>query len=308
MPGCPTTTRSDDDSSLQSERRVKRMPAIRWLAALLLLSSCVHEAKPEDVALEYGRSLYASDLERAWRLISAEDQRVKDERTFRREGGSASGFALEVSRQLASFIEATAMETKIGGDRARVKLKVRLPEANAPEIAALVANWDERHLNTLPQPERERITRRLDQLHRSKQIPMLEGEESFELVRERAGWRVFLNWAGGVRVRFRTALQEKIPLEVRVSPEEALVTPGERVHVTLHATNRSAQNIVARVTHRVDPKAQADSLALLQCPLFIPVTLKPGQVEEFRSEYLLLKGVPADTKQFQVTYEFSPVK
>ena len=147
-----------------------------------------------------------------------------------------------------------------------------------------------------------------DELHRARQIPMLEGEETFELVREAHGWRVFLNWAGGIRVRFRAALQEKMPLQVTVSPEETLVSPGERVHVTLQATNRSTQDIVARVNHRIDPTAQADSLALLQCPLFIPVTLKPGQSEEFRSEYLLLKNAPGSAKQFQVTYEFSPVK
>ena len=260
------------------------------------------------MALEYGRALYASDLEHAYRLISEEDRRMKDEATFGRERGPATGFALEVARQLASYIEATPVETRIGGDRATVKMKVRLPDASAPAIAALVADWDERRLNALPWAEREQITRRFDELHRARQIPVLEGEETFELVREAHGWRVFLNWAGGVRVRFRAALPEKMPLQVTVSPEEALVSPGERVHVTLQATNRSTRDIVARVNHRIDPMAQADSLALLQCPLFIPVTLKPGQIEEFRSEYLLLKNVPGSAKQFQVTYEFSPVK
>jgi len=287
---------------------VKRTSALNWLGAVLLLSSCTYEARPEDVALEYGRALYASDLEHAYRLISGEDRRLKDERTFLREGGPATGFALELSRRLASFIEATPLETRISGDRATVRMKVRLPDGNAPAIAAPVADWDERRLNDLPWAEREKITRRFDELHRARQIPMLEGEETFELVREAHGWRVFLNWAGGVRVRFRAALPEKMPLQVTVSPEEALVSPGERVHVTLQATNRSTRDIVARVNHRIDPTAQADSLALLQCPLFIPVTLKPGQIEEFRSEYLLLKNVPGSAKQFQVTYEFSAVK
>ena len=287
---------------------MKRTSPLSWLVAFLLLSSCAHEARPEDVALEYGRALYASDLEHAYRLISGEDRRMKDEATFGRERGPATGFALEVARQLASFIEATPVETRIGGDRATVRMKVRLPDASAPAIAALVADWDERHLNALPRTEREKITRRFDELHRARQIPVLEGEETFELVREAHGWRVFLNWAGGIRVRFRAALPEKMPLQVTVSPEEALVSPGERVQVTLQATNRSTRDIVARVNHRIDPTAQADSLALLQCPLFIPVTLKPGQIEEFRSEYLLLKNVPGSAKQFQVTYEFSPVK
>ena len=308
MPDSQSTTRRDDGSSLQSERGVRRPSAINWLAAVLLLSSCAQEANLEDVALEYGRALYASDLERAYRLISADDRRVKDAEAFRREGGAATGFALEVARQLASFIEATPVETRVSGERATIKMKVRLPDANAPEVAALVADWEEKRLNALPQSERERIRRRLDQLHQSKQLPMLEGEETFELVRERAGWRVFLNWAGGVRVRFFATAPQTLRLDISITPEEALATPGERIHVTLRAANRSARDIVARVTHRIDPNAQADSLALLQCPLFIPVTLKPGQTEEFRSEYLLLKDIPADTKEFQVTYEFSPVK
>ena len=308
MSGFSSITRRAGGSSLQSEPRVKRTTAANCLVAALLLSGCAQEAKPKDIALEYGRALYASDLEHAYRLVSVEDRRLKDEQTFLREGRPATGFGLELSRQLASFIQATPVTTTISADRARVTLKVRLPDANAPAIATLAADWDEKHLNSLSQREREHSTRTLDQLHRSDQLPMLEGEEIVELVREAHGWRVFLNWAGGIRVRFHAALQEKLPLQVTVVPEEALLSPGERVHVTLQATNRSTRDVVARVNHRIDPTAQADSLALLQCPLLIPVTLKPGQTEEFRSEYLLLKNVSGSTKQFQVTYEFSPVK
>lgn len=273
--------------------------------AVILLAGCAREA-PQDVALEYGRALYASDLEHAYRLLSTDDRRVKDEQTFRQDGGAATGFALEVSRQLASFIEPTAVETKIEGDRAKVRLKVRLPDANAPEVATLALKWDEGRLNALPQAEREHIKRRLDQLHHARQLPMLEGEETFELIREKGRWRVFLNWAGGVRVRFSAIERGKLPLQVTISPDVAVVQPGERFHVTLRATNQSARDIAARVTHRIEPKEQADSLALLQCPLLIPVALKPGESEEFRSEYLLLKDVPVQARHFEVTYEFSP--
>lgn len=278
------------------------------MVAALFLSGCAQGTKPEDVALEYARALYASDLARAYRLISAEDRRVKDEAAFRREGGAISGFALEVSRRLASAIEAAAVETKIAGDRATVTLKVRLPDANARELAALAHDWDEKRLNALPWAERERITRRLDQLRRSGQLPMLEGQETFEMIREEAGWRVSLNWAGGVRVQFFAAAPKVSALDLRIEPPEAIVAPGERFQVVLRAENRSTREIVARVHHQIAPEREAGALALLHCPLFIPVRLGPGKVEEFRSEYLLLKDVPADAKQFRVTYEFAPVK
>ena len=58
----------------------------------------------------------------------------------------------------------------------------------------------------------------------------------------------------------------------------------------------------------MEPETRADSLALLQCPLLLPVTVSAGQSQEFVSEYLVLKDVPKDTKQFRVTYEFLPVE
>lgn len=280
-----------------------------WLIlAALLLTSCAKEVGPEAVALEYARALYAGDLAQTYRLISADDQRVKDERTFRLERGEASGFALEVARHLASFIAATQVEKTIKGTRATVKLALRLPNANAPEIAALVHGWDERRLNTLFEAERSQITQKLAQLHRDRKLPTLDGEETFELVRESSGWRVSLNWAGGVRVRFSATTNKALSLQATIVPEEILLTPGERVSVTVRTQNPTARDIVVRVNHRVEPKPLADSLALLHCPLFLPVTLKPGETEEFRSEYLLLTDVPETAKQFQVTYEFLPAE
>jgi len=278
------------------------------LVVALLLSACAQEATPEAVSLKYSRALYASDLGQAYRLIATEDHRVKDEETFRREGGAVAGFALEVARQLASFIEAARVETKINGDRAAVTLRIRLPDANAPELSALIAGWDEGRLNALSRKEQEEISQKLGRLHRSGQLPMLEGEETFELVRERAGWRVVLNWAAGVHIRFLAAAPPALPLALSLTPEETVVVPGGRVHVTLRAANHSARDIVARVTHRIEPKSQADSLALLRCPLLLPVTLRAGETEEFRSEYLLLKDARHTAKQLQVTYEFAPLK
>jgi len=55
---------------------------------------------------------------RATGCLSSEDRRVKDQASFRRERREASGFALDVARQLASFIEATPIErTKHEGNR-----------------------------------------------------------------------------------------------------------------------------------------------------------------------------------------------
>jgi hypothetical protein len=261
------------------------------LGALALLAyGLSRDAGPEDIALEYARSLYADDAAGAYGLLSAQDRRVKDEATFLRERNHPTGFSLELARQFASFIEATPVKKTPDRGLVTVTLKLRLPDANAPQIAALVQGWDERRLNSLARAERRRIMKELNWLHRARALPTLEGEETFELVREGSGWRVFLNLAGGVRIRFEATVEEAIPLQVTVSPEEVLARPGERVQVSIHVKK---------------PKLQAEFLAMLQCPMLLPVSLAPGQVEEFRSEYLVLKEIPEGAKRFRVTYQFA---
>ncbi len=280
---------------------------LRLLAAVLLLA-CARQPSPEEVALEYGRALYANDRAAAYRLLSSDDRRLKDEEVFRAQAGEVTGFALEASRRLAAFMVATSVERTVAGARVTIKLKLKMPDANAPDVQTVVGEWDERRLNALPQAERMRIMEKLQGLGTVGRLPMVEGEETFELVKEAAGWRVSLNLAGGVRVQFHARASKSLALGLNVSPEEARVVPGDRVRVTVRATNLSGQPVRARVSHRVEPETRADSLALLQCPLFLPVTLSAGQSQEFVSEYLVLKDVPEDAKQFRVTYEFLPAE
>ena len=107
-----------------------------------------------------------------------------------------------------------------------------------------------------------------------------------------------------MQVRFGTAVDRGQPLEVTVTPASAVLVPGEHIRVTVRARNSDRREVTTRVGHRIEPEAHRSSLALLLCPLFIPVTLAPGEAREFLSEYLLLADVPAAARTFTVTYHF----
>ncbi len=274
------------------------------VAVLALLGACARSAPPEQVALRYGQALYAYDVDALWALISDADRRVKDRATFERQYPRLAGFGRQVMDQLAGFVSATATRTAVNGERATVTLRFRLPDANDPGIRALLHDWDEDVLGRLNGSERRRIRERLDALHRQGALPTVEGDETFELVREAGAWRIFLDWAGGVRVRFGARVEPGLPLEVTVTPASVVLSPGDRVRVTLRATNTGRRPVTARVGHRVEPAAHREHLALLLCPLFVPVTLAPGQSEEFTSEYLLLPDTPRDVEAVEATYVF----
>lgn len=280
----------------------------RKLAGLLVTGlvfvACGRTTSPEDVALAYARAIYATDAGATWRLVSEADRRVKDEETFRRQQREVTGFTREVVGELARLMTATPVRTAVTGDRASVTLTFRLPDANAPAIRTLLLDWDLDRLAALADSERRRIKHTLARLHREGGLPMTEGDETVELVREGSSWKVFLNWAGGIAVRFTATVGPETPLEVTLVPASVVLSPGERIRVTVRARNIARHEVTARVGHRIEPHDQAASLALLLCPLIIPVTLQPGQTREFTSEYLLLANAAHDAKPFTVTYLF----
>src|SRR5881628_769167 len=123
-----------------------RSPVLALLLSLLSLAlagGCTKSPTPFDVALDYGRAVYATDTAAIYRLVSSDDRRVKDEATFRQQRPEPTAFTREVMRQLASYVTAAPVKTTVSGTRATVTLKFRLPDANAPEIAALMRDWDD---------------------------------------------------------------------------------------------------------------------------------------------------------------------
>jgi hypothetical protein len=275
-----------------------------WLALLIVVAACGREVPPETVAVEHARALYAHDLSRAYRLLSAQDRERKTEATFVAEGDAPTGNTLELARHLASFIEVVSTEKKITGDRAEVKLKLRLPNANAAEVAGLALDWDVAALNAISQKELDRIRKSLDELHGSGRLPTLEGEERVEVVREGAGWRVVVNWAAGVQVHFRTRIPADLP--VRAVPEEqrVLVKPGEQFQMSLRLMNPSGEELSLRVAHEIEPKAAAPSVVFVQCPLLLPVQLPPGDTREYSSTMMIAAGAPDRMEEVQVTFTF----
>ena len=273
-------------------------------AAAMLAAGCARGRAPEDVALEYGRAIYAYDAVTIHGLVSAQDRRAKDEEAIRAQLGAPRGFALELIRQLAPLVSAVPVEKHITDNHATVKLRFTLPDTNAAALRTLARDWDEGRLDALTEPERAGIRRHLNELHRSRTFPVIEGEETFALVKEDGVWRLALDWGGGIPIRFGASVAGSVSLEVTVSPAQIQAKPGESFRVTVRARNVAGHDVTIRAGHRIAPPPDANFLALLQCPLFLPATFKPGETKEFISEYLLLKDVPERVKNLEVTYGF----
>ena len=275
-------------------------------ALLALISIDVRFAAagdPGDAIITLGRYIratYARDYEEAYSSIAAPDQRLKDRVSYVRDRGTFSGFTLEISRLLASYIELRALENRINAGQASIKIKFRVPDA--AKLGPLLHDWDIDRLEGLSATERKEMLAAIKRLHQNGEIEMIEGEELFELVKEGDSWKIAMNWVSTVRVGFQTSIPRTVHVEARLERSHIATRAGEVFKVVLKVKNISNEQLLARIGHLVDPYALRDYLDLVECGFLMPVRLAPGKEEEFVSTYLLRGSLPEGVRQLNVTY------
>ncbi len=290
--------------------RWRKSPSTAALALLSVLSAVflwTGESQPAawetvEAAIPYFKSSYARDFRAAYDFISSQDRRVTGKESYVRERGAFSGFALELRKKLASFIKATPVEEKIDGDRAHLKLHLIFPDAN--RLSTHLLGWDEERLNHLPAKERRDLIERLDRWQKEGKMPMVEAVREFELVREDKSWRIFLDWAEGVRVAFDTVVPGSLVLQASPVLKEVTAARGKLFNIFFRVRNLSQREVTTWIVHRVEPKDVDGYLELVECNLLFPVTVPAGREIEYLSSYLLRGDLPEGMKRLKVTYEF----
>jgi hypothetical protein len=285
------------------------------VAASLLLASGVKlegaEPSPNlrDPALviqSYVRAIYARDYVDAYRYISTADQKVRDVNRYAQQRGAFMGSALEIMRRLASFIEIKPIQKQIAPNRIQAVTKLGIPEPN--KLSPLLLNLDLRRLNSLESRDVSQIIETLDKKKRDGSFEMIEIEEKLELVKEGDEWRIFLNWAVGVKIPFRLVLANAADLDVALSKSEVVVHPGDLFEIELKIKNRSKQPVVARIGHLIEPRDVTNFLDFVECGFLLPVTLPPEKEQAYSARYLLRDNLPEGVHQLNLTYDFRLLK
>ena len=254
------------------------------------------------ILIKYLRNVYSRDFKHAYRFVSAADKHLKNEETYVQERSPFSGFTLETAKKLSEFIEFRPAEIKIDDNRARIILAFRAPDMNS--LSTILLDWDEERLNALPLYEQKKLLASIDDLKRRGSLEMIEGQEEFNLVREGNSWRLFFNWASGIRVNFTTLVPQDGPIEAQPTIKATVTQPNELFTIAYRVKNLTDKDVFARITHRVTPAALGEHLDLVECGLLLPVRIPPGQEQTYPSTYVVRGDIADGTKSLDVTYEF----
>ena len=258
--------------------------------------------EPAQVVEAYVRATYARDFVEAYRFISAADRKSRDLNRYVQQRGAFSGFILEAAKKLSEAIEIHPLKQETRGNRMELLVKYRVPDTN--KIAPIMLNWDAYGLNSLNPNDRREILSTLEKKRQERSLEMVGGEAKFELVKDGTDWRVFLNWATGVKIPLRLDLSRVTDLDVSISQPEVLVQPGEIFDIVLKVKNKTKQAITARIGHLVEPQAHADYLDFVQCGFLLPVTIPPEKEEQYFGTYMVRGSLPEGVRQLSLTYDF----
>ena len=272
-------------------------------ALLVFLAHSVGAGEREDIAIvldKYVKAVYARDFRSAYEQISSADQRLKDVHSYSHERGEYRDFALEAARSVAQSVNIRLAELRIDQERAAVKVKVNVPDAT--KLSPLMLQWDSERLESLSITERKRLLDAIGRQRADKTMAMVSGEESFNLVKEAGNWKVFLNWAAGIRLTFQPAIPTSSPVQIKIEQTDVASRPGQVFRVAMKIKNTGKQTLLTRIGHLVEPHELREYLDLVDCGFILPVRLQAGKEEEFVTTYLLRGTLPDTVRQLSVTY------
>jgi hypothetical protein len=257
--------------------------------------------EPIDVVKAYLKASYARDYQNAYRYVSSQDQRVWNEKSYASQSESFTGFALELAQTVAESMEVWVIEKQLSSDRAHYKIGYRVPTAD--ELSSLLFDWDPDKLNALSRPRQEQLLETLGKMKKHGKMITIEGKEAFDLVSDKGSWKLFLDWASGIKVTLKADSAPSAELEARFVQNELIVKKDEPFQIDLKIKNRSTRPIVARIVHHVDPRDMEDHIDMIACGALRPLALQPGEVQEISSAYLIKDGLATGSK-VGITYEF----
>ncbi|MGI0028442.1 MAG: cytochrome c oxidase assembly protein, partial [Nitrososphaera sp.] len=219
-----------------------------------------------------------------------------------------SGAPLELARALASLIRFEGLKAVIEADRATVTSTVVLPNANDPAIQDLFLGFDEERLAALSPAERTARLDQLPQMARNGRLPVIVGEhEQWELIREDGSWRVFLNWAGALIVRFEGITKAGLPWEFTPVQLVVRAKPGETLQVFYRVKNLADRRITGKARHIMDPPEETGYLEIVTAFCFLQQTLNPAEGQELLVVFRVNPEIPESIREIRVRYEFYPL-
>jgi len=170
------------------KKNIDLIAVLCTLTVLLVVGCGKIGSNPKDVLLNYLDASLHGRYEEAYQYFSAKDKVVKSLQEYLSEQSKEEN---PFAQALTSKISYEIKEVTVTGNQAKANVEVTAPDFGAifTDIlgAAFMSAFGEK------KDERE-IEKMLAEKYKGKDIPMTTTTQSFDLVKEADGWKVFFDW------------------------------------------------------------------------------------------------------------------
>jgi hypothetical protein len=260
------------------------------------------QPSPIDVVKGYLQATHARDAKTAYRYISSLDQKLRDEKTYLASQGNFAAFALDFAKRLAADMEVWVIKQKLTRTKARLEVGYRVPTGD--EISSQLFDWNSDKLNSLPATEQAVLIAAWDKVKKSGKTIAIEGREDFDLVLERGGWKISLDWPSRTRVVFKARPSRIGYLEVKFLRNDLLVKIDDPFQIDFTVKNLTDRDLTVRVDHRFEPRQFAEYVDMIACGFLAPFRLASREKLAISSNYLLRRPLPKSSL-LSIIYGFS---
>lgn len=164
------------------------LPVLCSLTILLAVGCGRIGPDPKDVLSKYLDNLLHGNHAEAYKYISTRDKKIKSLQVYLSEQSKVeSPFAKAVTSKISYEIK----DVTITKDQAKINVAITTPDPGYIVTDVLDAAF----MSTFGEKKNEKeMDKMLAEKYKGKEVPMTTITQSFDLVKESDGWKVFLNW------------------------------------------------------------------------------------------------------------------
>ena len=203
---------------------------------ILFLASCnLFSPSPKDILTKYLNSYYKGNYSDAYALLSAKDKNFKNQKEYE-AGFSDNPF----TKIFADKILFNVKDIKVNGSNAEAKVEITYPDVSKVMGDLMGAAFASAFSGKKDNKEMEKII--VEKL-KDKSLPMTTTTQTYNLAKEKEGWRIFFNWEG--QKKAKDIFEQAEQLEKNKKFEEAKTKYQEAL--SLDKNNETVQGKLAGI-------------------------------------------------------------
>lgn len=219
---------------------MKKMLLLSVLLVLILASCNFFGPSPKGVLTKYLDNYYKGNYSETYALLSSKDKNFKNQKEYETDF-SDNPF----SKLFAGKISFSVKDIKVSGNTAEATVEITGPDLSKAAAELMGIAFASAFGGKRDEKEMEKI---IDEKFKDKSLQMTTTTQKYDLVKEKEGWRVFLNWEG--QKKAKEISDQAIQLEKSKKFEEAKAKYQEAL--LLDKNNKTVQGKLAEIDKEIE--------------------------------------------------------